>query len=94
MNKPEETQGQVKASKITGRILLCLSYAIRCKCLGMREEYTEIFLERNGFTKGEAQECLKQVRDRWSKMSDKKKEAMMKKVGQKQYLKDTGLRRG
>lgn len=94
-NPKDETQEQVRAAKVSARFLLACSFAIRCKCIGVREGYTEILLEKNGFTKGEVAEAVAQVHARWSKMTDRQKQAMMKKVGMKQYLKDhPGLRRG
>lgn len=92
-NPKNETQEQVKKQKVSPRFLLCCGMAFRMKCIGVRDAYAAVVLVKNGFTNGEADEAIEQVKHRWDKLTDKQKAERRRAVQMKQLLKDSGLRR-
>jgi len=92
-NPKNETQEQVKAQGITPRILLCMGLAFRMKAISVRPEYARIVLIKNGFTAGEADEAIDQVKHRWDKLTPKQQAERRHAVQMKQLIKDSGIRR-
>ena len=88
MDKPPETQEQVRQSKVTARILYGCALAYRMRAISVRPEYAKIVMMRNGFTDGEAQECIDQAKARWDKLTPKEQRERRMAVERKQFLKD------
>ncbi len=87
-NPKNETQEQVKAQKVSPRILLCMGLAFRMKAIGVIGAYARIVLIKNGFTGGEADEAIEQVKNRWDKLTRKEQVERRRAVQMKQLLKD------
>jgi hypothetical protein len=92
-DRKDETQEQVKKQKVSPRFLLCCGMAFRMKCIGVRDAYAAIVLTKNGFTAGEADEAIEQVKHRWDKLTHREQADRRRAVQMKQLLKDSGLRR-
>lgn len=93
MKKKEIPQEEVRKEQVSTRFLYGCNLALRMTAIGVRPVAQEIVLTRNGFGKGEAKEMIEQVKARWDRMTSAKQQEIMKKVGMRQFLRDTGLQR-